>query len=253
MANRRALRRKIGCVAPAGQYVYHVKNFLYSLRMLHLPWITTGLAKWTVGRRGGTGGLGVTWLIRLLLVELPVIARGLFWRVMVRLMGGRMGPRARIHEGARIIQGSGHATIEIGADFRMLRNAAVNTGPNGRIRIGNHLHLGENSMITAIGDVVVGDDVTIGPQTIVVDADHVFADPTKPIRAQGLKTSPVRIGNDVWVASHVTVVKGVTIGDGCVVGAGAVVTSDMPPYSIVLGVPAKAIGRRPTVPPLGEV
>ncbi|MBD9635483.1 CatB-related O-acetyltransferase [Ensifer sp. ENS07] len=49
----------------------------------------------------------------------------------------------------------------------------------------------------------------------------------------------VVIGNDVWIASNVTIVPGVTIGDGAVIAAGAVVTSDVPPYAIVAGVPAK--------------
>lgn len=52
------------------------------------------------------------------------------------------------------------------------------------------------------------------------------------------------IGNDVWIASGANVIGGVNIGDGCVIGAGAVVTKDIPPYSIVVGVPARVIKRR---------
>jgi len=56
--------------------------------------------------------------------------------------------------------------------------------------------------------------------------------------------SPPAIGNDVWVGSHVVVLQGVKIGDGAIVAAGAVVTSDVPPYTIVGGVPARVIRRR---------
>ncbi len=55
---------------------------------------------------------------------------------------------------------------------------------------------------------------------------------------------PVFIGNDVWVGSGATILSGIQIGDGAVVGAGAVVTKNVPPYAIVVGVPAKIIKYR---------
>lgn len=54
----------------------------------------------------------------------------------------------------------------------------------------------------------------------------------------------VRIGNDVWIGTRAIIMGGVTIGDGAVIGAGAVVTKNVPPYSIVGGVPAKVIRYR---------
>ena len=50
-----------------------------------------------------------------------------------------------------------------------------------------------------------------------------------------------KIGNDVWIGSYVIILDGVTIGDGAVIGAGSVVTKDVPPYSIVVGNPARVI------------
>ena len=52
------------------------------------------------------------------------------------------------------------------------------------------------------------------------------------------------IGNDVWVGSHATIMSGVVIGDGAVIGAMAVVASDIPPYTVAVGNPAKAVKKR---------
>ena len=52
------------------------------------------------------------------------------------------------------------------------------------------------------------------------------------------------IGNDVWIGYEALIMSGVTIGDGAIIGARAVVTKDVPPYTIVAGVPAKPIRRR---------
>ncbi len=57
-------------------------------------------------------------------------------------------------------------------------------------------------------------------------------------------TKPVVIGNDVWIGEGAKLIGGVTIGDGAIIAAGAVVTADVPPYSIVGGVPAKTIRMR---------
>ena len=54
----------------------------------------------------------------------------------------------------------------------------------------------------------------------------------------------VYIGNDVWIGYDSIILSGVTIGDGAIIGARAVVTKDVPPYTIVGGIPAKAIRKR---------
>lgn len=87
--------------------------------------------------------------------------------------------------------------------------------------------------------VVVGDDVSIGPQATILTLGH---DPQSPQFAD--KGGPVTIGDRAWIGYGALVLPGVTIGQGAVVAAGAVVTKDVAPYTIVGGNPARPIGER---------
>ncbi len=66
--------------------------------------------------------------------------------------------------------------------------------------------------------------------------EYAYAEPQNKVS--------IVIGNDVWIGAKATILEGLTIGDGAIVAAGAVVTNDVPPYSIVGGVPAKLLGYR---------
>lgn len=103
--------------------------------------------------------------------------------------------------------------------------------------IGSHCHIGGNTFI--------GNYVMMGPEVIVYTQNHRFDRTDIPMCQQGFQESePVHIGNDVWIGRRVMIMPGVTIGDGCVIGAGAVVAKDMPPYSIVVGNPARVVRNR---------
>ncbi len=90
----------------------------------------------------------------------------------------------------------------------------------------------------------IGEDSLIAPFCYIIDYDHSFSDVKVPISKQGFASKPVSIGSDVWIGVRAVILKGVTIGDGSVIGAGSVVTSDIPPNSIAVGVPARVIERR---------
>ena len=66
----------------------------------------------------------------------------------------------------------------------------------------------------------------------------------KPISMQPLSSSKITIGNDVWIGANATILCGVHISNGAIIGAKALVNKDVPPYSIVAGIPAKIIGFR---------
>lgn len=112
------------------------------------------------------------------------------------------------------------------------------------IRIGNRSAVGAGSFLAGQGGIDIGDDVLMGPGVRILSENHTTRDATVPMRVQGVERRGVRIGNDCWLGAGVTVVDGVTIGMGTVIGAGAVVTSDIPPYSVAVGVPARVIRSR---------
>lgn len=85
----------------------------------------------------------------------------------------------------------------------------------------------------------IDDSVGIGPRvTIVINSDP-YPSPLQKIYPT--KTSPVNIRKGVWIGAGAIILPGVTIGEFSVVAAGAVVVKDVPPYSVVAGVPAKII------------
>ena len=109
----------------------------------------------------------------------------------------------------------------------------------GDVIIGDNTRIGLHS--TVIGPVEIGSNVNLAQGIVVTALNHNFTDCTKRIDEQGVSTAKVTIGNDVWIGANATVLPGVTIGNHCVVAAGAVVTKDVPPYSLVSGVPAKIL------------
>lgn len=113
--------------------------------------------------------------------------------------------------------------------------------PNAGITIGKDCLLGEYSIIRGQGGVVIGDRVYTSPYTQIIAVNHVFYNPDQPFIDQGITAEGIIIEDDVWVGAGAIITDGVHIGKGAVVAAGAVVTKDVPPHSVVGGVPAKLI------------
>ncbi|MBR5321991.1 MAG: acyltransferase [Clostridia bacterium] len=118
----------------------------------------------------------------------------------------------------------------------VVSNECIIAGHN-NISIGNNTYIGPRClMYSTEAKLLIGDDVTIGPQVSIVTGDHRFDVIGKLIRENTEKLpendQDVIIENDCWIGMNVNILKGVTIGKGSIVAAGATVIKDIPPYSI---------------------
>ncbi len=108
-----------------------------------------------------------------------------------------------------------------------------------KIFIGNNFTGNYNLTILDFREVYIGDNVMIGPNTLISTVGHPLS-PMGRRKHLGI-AKPIHIGNDVWLGGNVTILPGVTIGNNVIVAAGAVVTRDVPDNTLVGGVPARKI------------
>ena len=113
--------------------------------------------------------------------------------------------------------------------------------PHSGIKIGRQSLVGEYSVIRGQGGVTIGDRVYTSPFTQIIAVNHVFDDPERPFVEQGITAEGIVIEDDVWLGAGAVITDGVRVGRGAVVAAGAVVTRDVPPHSVVGGVPARVL------------
>ncbi len=147
---------------------------------------------------------------------------------------GKVGFVARRLAARQMLDSCGpDVNVEHGANFGS--GKGITLGARSGIGIDADLH----------GTITIGDDVMMGPRCTIFSRNHRTDDPTRPMNTQGFEEDkPVVIGDDVWLGANTTILPGVHIGSGSIVAAGAVVTGDVPPYSIVGGVPARVLRSR---------
>ena len=159
-----------------------------------------------------------------------------FIRLLAPLYQHR-GKHSVIHRSARM-DTPPYRKFSLG-DYSVVESFACINNAVGDVQIGDYTRIGLHN--TIIGPVRIGNNVNLAQGITVTALNHNFDDTNKRIDEQGVSTNAVTIEDDVWIGANAVILPGVTIGNHCVVAAGAVVTKDVPPHSLVAGVPAKII------------
>lgn len=185
--------------------------------------------------------------------------RGVLYRLMLHMEGWaaieagvrlRFAHHIRLGHGVYLDQGVYiHACpggVEIGAGTLVMHGSVLHVYnfrnlPHAGIRIGRESLIGEYNVIRGQGGVTIGDRVYTSPGSQLIAVNHVFTDPTRPFVEQGITAEGIVVEDDVWIGAQAVVTDGVRVGRGAVIAAGAVVTRDVPPHTVVAGVPARVI------------
>jgi acetyltransferase-like isoleucine patch superfamily enzyme len=132
--------------------------------------------------------------------------------------------------------------LEVGANTLLEPGVWITAPGSARVRIGQGTFLNLGVMVAAAELVEIGDHCMFANGCFITDAGHRFDDPDRPVPWQGFTSKgPTRVADNVWCGAHVVITSGVTIGERCVIGANSVVTSDIPPFSVALGSPARVL------------
>jgi len=152
--------------------------------------------------------------------------------------GARIARNAALRANSPLVPG-----IAVG-DQCTVQDGALLNASEGFVHIGDRTWIGPFCVIYGNGGVRIGRDVMIAAHSCITSVGHRHDDLHIPMMAQGIEVGPVTVEDDVWIGMNCTILPGVTIGRGAIVAAGAVVRSDVPPFTVFGGVPAREIGRR---------
>lgn len=134
-------------------------------------------------------------------------------------------------------------TMELGDAVFLGAQTMIQGRYDGTCRIGSHVWIGPHAYFDA-RHLVIEDYVGWGPGAKVLGSSHTGDPIDVPIITTGLTIKPIVIGYGADIGTNATILPGVHVGANSIVGAGAVVTSDVPEYAVVAGVPAKVIRYR---------
>lgn len=176
-----------------------------------------------------------------------------------------LGPGARllnargVHFGRGVTLGTGALVDGLSRDGVHLGDG-VSIGPYSILRctmglsqIGAGIWIGRNSSMDAFafvgagGGVRVGENVLMGQHVSFHAENHGFERIDVPIKDQGVTRSGIIVEDDCWIGSNVTFLDGAHVGRGSVIGAGSVITGSIPPLSVAVGIPARAVRKRGSV------
>lgn len=124
------------------------------------------------------------------------------------------------------------ATLSIGKKVQIRRGSKIQIRSNAKLIIGKNVFMNFGCMVIGHEEIIIGDNVQFGPNVLIYDHDHDFR--TKGgLRALKYKTSPVKIGENVWIGANSVILRGTVIGDNSIIGAGSVIKGNFPSNSVI--------------------
>ena len=123
--------------------------------------------------------------------------------------------------------------LVLGKNLKMHNGAKIRVRKGGSLKVGNNFGMSNGCAVTAYEHVQIGDNVMLGPNVLIYDQDHDYK-ALGGISAMKFKTTPISIGNNVWIGANTLILRGTTIGDNCVIGGGAVIKGEFPANTVVI-------------------
>lgn len=180
-----------------------------------------------------------------------LIAHGFRWTLtyfclepLFRARCASVGKRFRLYRLPFVMS---HAKIYIGDDVNIFGKIDIFSGrifDEPRLIIQNRVDIGHNVTFIVNKEIVIEDDVNIASGVRFMDTDahpREAADRIADLPPKPEEIKPVRICKNSWIGHNVFILKGVTVGEGAIIGVGSVVVTDIPPYSVAMGNPARVV------------
>ena len=181
----------------------------------------------------------IYWIIQALPGRFGRIIRRAYFKIRLKSSGRELSISNNVEIGCP-------QSIAVGNNVSLLSGVVLRACDRAELSIGDFFSANGNVRIIADcgGKVVIGNNVMIGPNTVIRSSNHSYSRLDIPMNTQGHIAGEILIGDDVWIAANVVILSNVKIGSHSIVAAGAVVSRDVPEYAIVAGVPAKIISTR---------
>jgi acetyltransferase-like isoleucine patch superfamily enzyme len=179
-----------------------------------------------------------------------------FEKKRIKLINAVIGKDVIIYKQASIYNGNSKEAMTIGEGSH-IAGTLVTAVNKGKISIGHHTFLGEDSRIYSVIGVIIGNYVQIAHNVNIFDSNIHSLNPVERqeefitnttrgfIKTYDWHEKEVIISDNVWIGAGSFILKGVTIGENTIVGAGSVVVKDLPPNVVAAGNPAKIIKALP--------
>ncbi len=136
------------------------------------------------------------------------------------------------------------SSLQVGAFLMSAGPCYIKCTERALCKIGEKVFVNHNCSITCVEEITIGDYCNIANNVVIVDHDHRLG---RDGVEDGLESTPVHIGNNVWIGANTVILRGSTIGDGAVIAAGAVVKGKIPAREVWGGVPARKIRELTTI------